>query len=323
MSQPKLLAVAITAVLLAACSRKEAAPPAAAAESAPAAEAAPAPASTSVKAFQIGALSALALRDGGFEMPNDNQVLGVGLKPEDVAAVLGANGLPTDKLNLSIQPLLVKTPDRVLLFDTGASGNFGPTAGQLGASLAEAGVAPASITDIFISHVHGDHIGGLLDAQGALAFANATIHISAAEWQFLKEVNADTAKAMGLANRDALVKAFEPKVAAFKAGAELLPGIVTAVDIQGHTPGHSAYKILSGTESILYIGDSMHHHVISVQKPEWVIAYDHDSGKASASRAALIAQAAADGQRIFAVHFPFPGIGKFEKRGDVHVWVAE
>ena len=316
----------VAAAALAACSKKEDAPvpaPSVAETPAPVTEAAPVTHPANSHAFTIGQLQAFALRDGGMEVPNDNKVLGVGRTPEEVAAVLAANGQPTDKLTLSIQPLLVKTADKVLLFDTGASSNFGPGSGLLPKSLAEAGIDPATVTDVFISHLHGDHIGGVVTTDGALSFPNATVHISKAEWKFLQEVPMETAKAMGLGNRDAIVAAIKPKVAAFEASAEIVPGVVKAVDIKGHTPGHSGYKISSGAESILYIGDTAHNYIISVQKPDWTIAFDSDAPTAQKSRAALIAESAASGQRIFAVHFPFPGIGKFEKKDDHYVWVAE
>lgn len=318
------LAAITAAFALTACSKKEeTAPPAAAETPAPAVEAPPAPKPENAHAFKIGELSAIALRDGYLEFPNDNKIFGIGHTPEEVNALLTAAGLPTDKLQLGLQPLLVKTADRVLLFDTGAAASFGPTAGQLPGALAEAGVDPQSVTDIFISHVHGDHVGGLMTADGKPAFPNAKIHISKPEWKFLTTVKADLAKQMGLADRDALVAAMKPKLDAFAPGAELVPGVVKAVEIKGHTPGHSGYQITSGSDTLLYVGDSMHHSIISVQKPEWLMAFDADQKAGAASRAALIAQAAADGQRIYAVHFPFPGIGKFEKQGDGYVWVAE
>jgi glyoxylase-like metal-dependent hydrolase (beta-lactamase superfamily II) len=98
---------------------------------------------------------------------------------------------------------------------------------------------------------------------------------------------------------------------------------VKAVDIKGHTPGHSGYLITSGDQSLLYIGDAMHHSVISVQQPDWTIAFDGDAPTAQTSRKQLIADLAANGQRIYAVHFPFPGLGKIAKKGDTFVWVAE
>lgn len=316
--------VILSFAVLAACSKKEAAPPPAAAPAEPpVAEAAPAPKEENVKEFMIGELSAKALRDGGMEVPNDNKVFAVGHTPEEVAAVLAANSQPTDKLALSIQPLLVRTIDRVLLFDSGAGGNFGPGSGKLSAALAEAGIDPKVVTDIFISHVHGDHVGGLVNADGALNFPNATIHISRPEWNFMTTVPADMAAKVGLGNRDILVAAMKPRIDAFAPGSQLIRGTVKAVEIKGHTPGHSGYLITSGPDSLLYVGDSMHHFIVSVQKPDWTIAFDGDHTIAEASRAKLIADSAASGQRIYAVHFPFPGLGKFEKKGEGYAWVAE
>ncbi len=310
---PVLAFLALATLTLAACSKtaKEAEPAPAAPVAPVAAEAPRAP--ENAHAFKIGELSAVALRDGGLEVPNDNKVLGVGRTPEEVAAVLSANNLPTDKIQLSVQPLLVKTADKVLLFDTGAGKLFGPSVGHVSAAFTEAGIDPATVTDIFISHSHGDHVGGLTNDTGALAYPNATIHISAPEW---KHMSTDE-------QYKTLVALIKPKVDAFAPGAELIPGVVKAVEIKGHTPGHSGYKISSGQESLLYVGDSMHHSVISVQKPDWTIAFDGDNAVATASRIALIKELAASGQRVYAVHFPFPGIGKMESKGDGSVWVAE
>jgi glyoxylase-like metal-dependent hydrolase (beta-lactamase superfamily II) len=204
---------------------------------------------TNAFAFRIGELSAVALRDGYFEFPNDLKIFGIGRTQDEVNAVLAAEGLPTDKLLLGVQPLLVKTADRVLLFDTGPAGLFGPTGGHLSKALAEAGIDPQSVTDIFISHSHGDHVGGLANAEGKLTYPNATIHISSPEWEFMS------------ANEQykAWIPTLQPKVDAFAPGAELVPGVVRAVEVRGHTPGHSAYRITSGADSLLYIGDSMHH----------------------------------------------------------------
>lgn len=308
----------LSTLALAACSPKESSPP-------PAAEA-PAPAKAEPAtpgSIRIGELSGIALRDGGLEFPNDNKTIGVGKKPEDVAAVLTAAGLPGDKLNLTISPLLVKAQDRTLLFDTGAGTNFGANAGNLGKSLAEAGIQAQSITDIFISHAHGDHVGGLIDADGALAFPNATIHISAPEWKFLKEMTAEMAANTGNPRHAKLVEAITPKVSTFEPGAELIPGVVKAVPITGHTPGHSGYLIGTGESSLLFIGDAMHHYVVSVQRPDWTIAFDGDAPMAQKSRADLIAESAAKKQRIYAVHFPYPAVGTFERRGEEYVWKAE
>jgi glyoxylase-like metal-dependent hydrolase (beta-lactamase superfamily II) len=313
------IALAVLSTLaLSACSKRE--------PSSPPAEPTPPPAASepaSPGSIRIGELSGLALRDGGVDFPNDNKTLGVGKTADDVATLLNAAGLPTDKLTLTISPLLVKATDRTLLFDTGAGTNFGPNAGGLSKSLAEAGIQAEQITDVFISHGHGDHVGGLINAEGALAFPNAAIHLSAPEWEFLKGMNDEMAKASGNPRHAQMIAAITPKVSTFEPGAELIPGVVKAVPITGHTPGHSGYLIGSGESSLLYIGDSMHHYVISVQKPDWTIAFDGDAPTAQKSRGELIAQSAANKQRIYAVHFPYPAVGKFEQRGEGYVWSPE
>lgn len=271
--------------------------------------------------FAIGDFTAIALRDGGVEVPNDAKVIAINHTPEETAALLTAAGLPSDSLALSCQPLLVQTADRVLLFDTGAGTNLGPAAGKLPAAMAAAGVDAADVTDIFISHSHGDHTGGLVNAAGTLAFPNATIHISAPEWEFLQGMTPEDDERA--AEFTAFIAAVTPKIAAFEPGADLVPGVVEAVEIRGHTPGHSGYRITSGEESLLYIGDAMHHSVVSVQRPDWTIAFDGDAPTAEASRAALLARSAASGERIYAVHFPFPGLGTIEGGDSGFEWVPE
>jgi glyoxylase-like metal-dependent hydrolase (beta-lactamase superfamily II) len=219
--------------------------------------------------------------------------------------------------------LLVKAADRTLLFDTGAGTNFGPNGGGLTKSLAEAGIQVESITDVFVSHGHGDHAGGLINAEGTLAFPNATIHMSAPEWAYLKGMNAEMAANTGNPRHAQMIAAITPKVSTFEPGADLIAGVVKAVPIVGHTPGHSGYLIGSGESSLLYTGDTMHHYVISVQRPEWTIAFDGDAPTAQKSRGDLIAQSAANKQRIYGIHFPYPGVGKFEQRGEGYVWSPE
>jgi len=263
--------------------------------------------------FRIGALEAIALRDGGIDVANDGKTFGVGHSPEQVAALLAEAGLAADTLHLDIQPLLVRSGARVLLFDTGAADASFARAGRLPASLRAAGSEPGQVTDVFISHGHPDHVGGLLTGDGAPAFPNAVVHLSAPEWEALQ----------GDPGAERLVAAIAPKVAAFQPGAAILPGVVTAVAVDGHTPGHSAYEIASGEERLLYLGDTVHHHVVSVQRPDWTVQFDTDAPMAEASRRALL-QRAADGRlRVYAVHFPFPGLGRIDARGDGFVWMPE
>lgn len=305
------LAALLASVLLAGCTEPQSA---ATATPAPPASGATQPTShPDVFRFRIGALEAAALKDGDIDAANDGKTFGVGQPTDQVGAVLAAAGQPADVLRLSIQPLLVRSGTRILLFDTGAADASFARAGRLPASLRAAGVQPEQVTDVFLSHRHPDHAGGLLTREGAPAFANATIHLSAPEWQALQD------------DRDAaaLVAAIAPKVAAFEPGAVLVPGVVTAVAMDGHTPGHSAYEIASGNERLLYIGDSAHHFVVSVQRPEWTVQYDENAPLAQTRRRTLLQRAADEDLRVHAVHFPFPGLGRVRARDASFVWEAE
>lgn len=263
-----------------------------------------------VHAFKAGGLDAWALKDGGMDVPNDNKVFGVGRTPEEVAKVLTAAGTPGDKLALSIQPLLVRTGDRLVLLDAGAGNAFGPAGGRLPQSLQAAGFTPDQITDVVISHSHGDHVVGLIKPDGSLTFPNATVRMAAAEWAFLKKD----------AQMAALVKAIGPKVATFQPGAEIAPGLKTFA-IKGHTPGHVGVDVGTGADAIRYVGDTVHHFVVSVARPEWRVAFDTDAPTSEASRRALLEDAAANNRRLYAVHFPYPGVGAVQKDGEGFRWV--
>lgn len=263
--------------------------------------------SADVHAFTIGALQAAALKDGDIVLDNV-----AGQSPwtdtAGVAELLRRTG--DAKVHLSVQPLLIRGDDRVVLIDTGAGGAMG-TANKLPASLAAAGVQPGQVTDILISHGHGDHVGGLV-ANGALVYPNATIRMSTAEWTALQ---ADPEQA-------AIVPVITPKVQTFEPGAEITPSI-TAVSLQGHTAGHTGYEIVSGQDRLLYFGDALHSAIISVERPDFVNGWDGDSDAAIATRFALLGRGATQGLRTYGVHFPFPGLGTFRRQADGFVWVPE
>jgi glyoxylase-like metal-dependent hydrolase (beta-lactamase superfamily II) len=286
-------------------------------------DAAPATPGVQFQAFKIGSYSAVALKDGSLEMPNDGKSFVVGQSNEAVGAVLKAGGAPADHFEFSIQPLLVHAGNHVLLFDTGVGNWYGDIGGKLPGSMKAAGEKPASVTDVYISHAHGDHIGGLVTPSGALAFPNATIHMSAPEWKWLANLTEDQAKNMAIQHVSAFVSTIKPKVAPFEPGAVLLPGIVKAVELKGHTPGHSGYLIGKGPQSVLVFGDAMHSFVISVGKPSWQVAFDSDQQIGAATRASLVSDSVANGQRLYSEHFPFPGLGKIVKTKDGTVWQPE
>ena len=297
----------VTALALAACSPAANDQKAGEPVSSNPTQAAAVPAEKPVYRFKIGALDAIALFDGQNPVPNDNKVFGVGLTPQAVAAPLTAAGQPADPIMLEIHPLLVRNGGRTMLFDTG----LGANKGQLMQSLKTAGVDPATITDVMISHGHPDHVGGLV-ADGALAFPNAAIRMSEAEWASIR-ANPEMAD---------LVRVITPKVQAFRPGDEVAPG-VEAQDTAGHTPGHVAYLISDGQNQLLYTGDLMHHWVLSVEHPDWTVAYDNDPVAGKKARLDQITALRASGAHIYAYHFPFPGLGKVQTREGRAVFINE
>ena len=255
--------------------------------------------------FRIGKLKLTALRDAAANAPNDAKVFGVDAGVAAVDKVLAEAGAAPGQISLSVNVLLVRLPGHVVLVDTG----YGAPRGIMLASLAKAGVNPDAITDVLISHGHGDHVGGLVGADGKPVFAKARVHMAAAEWQSITATPANVR----------LVTAIKDQVAPFAPGAVVLPG-VTSVDLHGHTPGHSGYEIVSGKARLLAIGDSAHSYVVSLARPDWVMGYDKDAKVGAQARRAVLTRLADAGETVFSPHFPYPGVGKVIRAGDGFKW---
>jgi glyoxylase-like metal-dependent hydrolase (beta-lactamase superfamily II) len=258
------------------------------------------------EAFKIGQLQAWSLRDADFGIPNDGKTFGADVGPAEVTKVLAAAGKPTDKIPVDIDALLVQTGDRLVLMDTG----LGPlAANQLVASLKLAGFEPGQVTDVLITHSHSDHVYGLSTTAKGLTFPNATVRMTSQEWTWMKS----------LAQNAALVALIEPHVKPFEPGAELAPGI-TAVALDGHTPGHSGYEVRSGKARLLDLGDMVHSSVVSLARPDWAMGFDSDKALSKTTRRAELTALAKSGDRVFTPHFPFPGVGHVVAQGDGFVW---
>jgi glyoxylase-like metal-dependent hydrolase (beta-lactamase superfamily II) len=257
--------------------------------------------------FQLGSLTLIALRDSQFVARNDAKIFGADAGVAAVAEVLKAEGLAEDRISVNIGALLVKTGARIVLIDTGN----GPKGhGVLQASLRIAGITPAQVTDVLITHSHGDHVGGLVDVDGKAAFPNAMIRMSAAEWAWVRSKP----------ESNDLVKAIKAHVRTFTPGGVVAPGI-RSVSLNGHTPGHVGYEIFSGREKLLDIGDLAHSSVISLQKPEWAMGFDSDRALTKVTRRATLAKLAEEREWTFAPHFPFPGVGHVVVDNGAFRWV--
>ncbi len=261
----------------------------------------PVPVVPSAHRMKLGAYEVYALRDAGIEVENDGSVFGLNAGPAKVGNLLRANGARADKIRLDVDALLVKMPGHVVLFDSGLGAG---AKGVLLASLRKAGVRPGQVTDVFVTHAHFDHLGGLLDAKGGLAFPNAAVRLSAGEW----------ASAQKAGDVKAVVEAIRPRVRTFLPGKPVLPGI-TPLAVYGHTPGHVNYRIVSRGKRLRDIGDLAHSSIVSLGRPEWTIEFDTDRPAGVRQRRSILAALARSGETVFAPHFPYPGLGKIVPKG--------
>jgi glyoxylase-like metal-dependent hydrolase (beta-lactamase superfamily II) len=257
-------------------------------------------------AFTVGALRVTVLRDAGYALTIESGDLGASAGPAEVRRVLEQAGAPADEIRLSVDALLVRMPGHIVLIDTG----IGPSDhGALQASLRMAGVAPGDVTDVLITHSHDDHVGGLAGADGKPAFPRATIRLSAREWSWMRS-RPDARR---------LAAAIAPQVKTFEPGRPILPGI-TPLALYGHTPGHVGYEIASRGAHIEDIGDTAHSSIVSLERPDWTGRIDEDPKAGAATRLRELRRLAASGERIFAPHFPYPGVGWIVTRGRGYGW---
>jgi glyoxylase-like metal-dependent hydrolase (beta-lactamase superfamily II) len=256
--------------------------------------------------FRLGALDLAALRDGRYVTPNDGGDFGSKAGPQAVARLLAGAGLPTDRISLDVDALLVRMPGHLVLIDTG----LGPADhGALPRSLALAGVSPGEITDVLVTHAHTDHVGGLVAADGRSAFPKAAIRLSTGEWAWMR-AQAETRK---------LAVVIAPQVRTFEPGRAILAGI-TPIALYGHTPGHVAYQIVSRGHRLEDIGDTAHSSIVSLARPDWTGGIDVDPAAGAATRRRALDHLAATGELVFAPHFPFPGIGRIVAKGEGFAW---
>lgn len=255
--------------------------------------------------FSLGKLQLTALRDGGFTTAPASGAFGAEVGGPAVEKVLAGAHAPTNEVRLDVDALLLRMPGHLVLLDTGLGPREGP--GVLLESLKLAHVTPAAVTDILITHAHGDHVGGLIGADGKPQFPQAKVRMSSREWASMQKVDPNGTKLIA-----AQIMTFEP-------GAEILPGI-TPIALYGHTPGHVGYEIVSGNQRIEDIGDIAHSSIISLAKPQWLGEMDQDQKAGLATRMAELARLAKAHELVFAPHFPFPGVGWIVPKGDGYTW---
>jgi glyoxylase-like metal-dependent hydrolase (beta-lactamase superfamily II) len=265
--------------------------------------------------FKLGDFQISALFDGVWYLPIDDKLVR-NASGADVNQALAAAFLPPNILPISFTALLVNTGAKVILIDTGTAGQITDTAGSLIDNLYVAGVDPKAVDTILISHFHPDHIDGIKSMDGAKVFPNAEILVPEPEWAFwMNDVNmgpAQGALKRYFLNARRIFKDIAGEVRRFAPGAEVAPGI-TSVPAFGHTPGHTAFAIHSGNQSMLAMSDTVRNPYLFARYPDWQPTFDMDGPQAVAARRQMLDRAVADRMLVQAYHFPFPACGHMAK----------
>jgi glyoxylase-like metal-dependent hydrolase (beta-lactamase superfamily II) len=260
--------------------------------------------------LHVGRYEVTALLDGTH--PFRARELAVGGAPGEVDALL-ADQFLSSPFEGMINAFLVNMGDRLVLIDTGAGDLYGKDGGGLVAALRASGYSPEQIDDIYITHLHEDHAGGLLK-DGKPVFAKAVVHVPQADFDFwTQDRNKATVSTLLQPFFPAIQKVLKPyidagRVKPFVANATFAPGF-SAIAAPGHTPGHSFFLLQDGGAAILFWGDTVHMAPVQFPKPGIAIQYDWNVPEAVEARKAVMAQAAAKGWLVAAAHISFPGIG--------------
>ena len=272
--------------------------------------------------MMLGDFEITAINDGTVDLPVDKLLQGI--KPAAVDAALARSFLKSP-LETSDNAFLINTGSKLVLVDTGAAGLFGPTLGKFMANLKAAGYQPEQIDEIYVTHMHADHVGGLT-ANGKAVFPNATVRAQKQEadyWLNAANMNKNPAMADAFRNASASLTPYvnAGKFQPFEGDVELTPG-VSAHSGRGHTPGHANYVVESKGQKLVLVGDLIHVGAVQFAHPELTISFDSDPAAAAASRRQAFDAAARGGYLIGAAHLPFPGLGHLKKQGTGYEFIA-
>ncbi len=277
-------------------------------------------------AVQVGEIEVLVVSDGVLPLPTE--MLGYNATHAARAAWLDDMFLPADAFDWSLNVALVRSGDQTILIDAGLGTDPNlnlPRAGQLVKRLDSAGIDLASVTDVVLTHLHMDHIGGLLvEGVKDRLRPDLRIHVAAAEVRFWESPDF-THVHMPQGFPDALratakrfIEEYRSHLQQFGDQYEVAPGVVVH-RTGGHTPGHSIVRLASGGESLTFAGDAV--FVVGFDHPDWYNGFEHDPKEAARVRVRLLTELATTGEQLVATHLPFPSVGRVAVDGDAFRWV--
>jgi len=272
--------------------------------------------------IMLGSYEVTALSDGVIRLPVDKLLLNS--TPQQIAEGLAEHhqSLP---VVTSINAYLINTGSKLVMIDAGAGKLLGNGLGQLVTHLRAAGYQPEQVDEIYLTHMHLDHLGGLTE-NGQARFPNALVRVSQQDADFwLSEKRLKQAKAEDKASFENAMAAIKPYQAAghfktFSNDGELSPGIA-AFAAQGHTPGHSVYQVTSQGKTLLLMGDLIHVAAVQFAHPQVAISFDNDAKAAVVQRLRVFGDSARQSELVGAAHLSFPGLGYLNKQGEGYNWV--
>src|SRR5262249_21895769 len=267
--------------------------------------------------YKVGAAEVTALYDGIWEKPHDPAFI-ANASVEDVKAAMVKAGLSPDFVSIPFTVLVVKTGGKTIMCDSGTGGQVQPTAGKLAANMKAAGIDPAKIEPILISHCHPDHICGLMEKDpNKPLYPNAELIISDVEYKFWTDpavIDRLPEARKGLARRIQAVFPTWKNIRQVEGEPEVAPGI-RFISSPGHTPGPRAFHLSSGSKELMISNDTAYVPALVVANPGWHGQYDQNATMAEESRRKLLDRVIADKVMICGYHFPFPGAGTISKDG--------
>jgi glyoxylase-like metal-dependent hydrolase (beta-lactamase superfamily II) len=277
-------------------------------------------------AVRVGDIEVLIVSDGVLPLPT--QMLAHNAEPAIRAAWLHDMFLPPDAFDWSLNVVLVRSGSQTVLIDAGLGLDPDlnlPRAGQLIQRLAAAGIDLSSVTDVVLTHMHMDHVGGLLiDGVKERLRPDLRIHVAAAEVTFWEAPDFSQVS-MPPGFPDALratakrfANAYRSQLRLFEDEHEVAPGVVVS-RTGGHTPGHSVVRMSSGGERLMFAGDAV--FTVGFEHPDWHNGFEHDPEEAARVRLRLLTELAETGEQLVATHLPFPSVGRVAATGDAFRWV--
>jgi glyoxylase-like metal-dependent hydrolase (beta-lactamase superfamily II) len=266
---------------------------------------------------RVGSLEVTSILDGGME-------LGLGLfskaSPNEAEKLQTKAFVKPGAVQAYVNAFVINTGTRLILVDSGGGSMMGQNLGRLQQNLFAAGFRPADFNEILLTHAHIDHVSGLVNSAGQPVFPQAQIRINDAELQYwyddeiMGKVPKETRPLFNGARRALDPYKNASLIQTFKPGTDLGNGI-TPLDLSGHTPGHTGFRLADGADQLLIWGDIVHAPVLQFAHPDWAIAFDVDAAKAVETRKRILDEVTTDRIRVAGMHLSFPALGHVAKAG--------